>query len=238
VAYYKFRESSATSSDETVETLTRRVYLTLREEILAGQLKPGDRLVRKTLAQRLGVSPMPITEVLYMLELDGLVENRALYGCRVRPLTLEDLKHDEVMREAIECQAARLCALHASNDELLRLQANARQLDRMMSPGDPQSKMGAQLHLDFHLDIARASGYRGMASELERLWFRRYMRLNWIKGSHCTPIPPDAHQSLITAISTRDADLAERAMREHVQYGNDDDQRSLQYYYEQVIQAM
>ena len=50
-----------------------------------------------------------------MLEVDGLVENRPLYGCRVRPLTSKMFYNDQVLREAIECQVARLCSENISD---------------------------------------------------------------------------------------------------------------------------
>ena len=186
MANYRFSESEA--SDKT-DTLTQRVYESLRTEIVAGQFAPGDRLVRRALSKRLGVSPMPITEALYMLELDGLVESRPLYGCRVRPLTIDDLHNDQVLREALECQAARLVAEHASDDELRRLAIDARQLDRLMSGGDPDSRLGMELHLEFHVKIAQLSGYTRLAEELRRVWSRLLMRVNWIKATRYKLVP-------------------------------------------------
>ena len=65
MANYRFAESE--TSDEK-DTLTWRAYESLRLEILSGEFAPGDRLVRRTLSKRLGVSPMPVTEALHMLE--------------------------------------------------------------------------------------------------------------------------------------------------------------------------
>jgi GntR family transcriptional regulator, rspAB operon transcriptional repressor len=235
MAHYKYSGDDGkgdTELKEAGETLTRRVYRTLHDDIVSGVLRPGHRLVRKTIARELGVSPMPITEALYMLEVDGLVENRALYGCRVRPLTLEDVRNDQVLREAIECQAARMCAERAAKADLTRLMAATRLIDRMMSTGHPQSKLGMQLHLDFHMEIARAAGFASLADELQRVWFRRYMRLNWIKATNYTRVPKDWHQQLVQALATRDPDRAEAAMRAHVRYGYEDDEAALQYFLE------
>ena len=92
------------------QTLSAKVYHTLRDEILSGALPPHTRLVRRTVSKRLGVSPMPVTEALLRLEQDGLVESEPMYGSRVKAWTLEAVQGDEVLREALECQAARLCA--------------------------------------------------------------------------------------------------------------------------------
>jgi DNA-binding GntR family transcriptional regulator len=215
-------------------TLTRRVYDALREEILSGKLKPGERLVRKTLSKRLGVSPMPITEALYKLEIENLVESLPLCGSRVRPLTIEDIENDLMMREAIECQTARICAQRADEESLCRLQASAVKVDRYMAVDTPDRKLGDRLHFEFHLELAKASGFPIFVEELQRVWFQRYMQLTFFKAVHCRAIPADWHQSLIAVIRSRDPDQAERHMREHVRYGQENDRRALESYLQSV----
>jgi DNA-binding GntR family transcriptional regulator len=215
-------------------TLTRRVYDVLREEIISGKLKPGERLVRKTLGQRLGVSPMPITEALYMLEIEHLVESLPLCGSRVRPLTLEDIENDLMMREAIECQTARTCAQEASEPALDRLMSRAVKVDRYMAVDTPDRKLGDQLHFEFHLEIAKASGFPIFVQELQRVWFQRYMQLTYYKALTCLPIPQDWHQSLVASFRKRDPEEAERRMREHVRYGRENDRRALESYLKEI----
>ena len=217
-------------------TLTRRVYDVLRGEIISGKLKPGERLVRKTLGRRLGVSPMPITEALYMLEIENLVESLPLCGSRVRPLTLGDIENDLMMREAIECQTARICAKEATNAVLDRLHSRAVKVDRYMAVDTPDRKLGDQFHFDFHLEIAKASGYLIFVQELQRVWFQRYMQLTYYKALNCLPIPADWHQSLVEALRSRDAEQAECRMREHVRYGRENDRLALEDYLKEIKQ--
>jgi len=232
MANYTFSDDN--KGEAPTDTLTRRVYETIRDEIVDGALRPGDRLVRKKLAGRLGVSPMPVTEALYMLEIDGLVESRPMYGCRVRLLTLDDVENAFILREAIECQAARTCAEKASDADLSRLQQLARQLDQTVVKSDPHSKLGMRLHLDIHLGIAAATGYQSLVDELRRVWFQRYMYLNWITATVVDPVPAKWHQKLIEAIASRDPDRADAAMREHVRHGQSYSQESLDYYLAQT----
>jgi DNA-binding GntR family transcriptional regulator len=234
MANYTFTDES--SGTAPAVTLTRRVYETLRDEIISGALHPGDRLVRKKVAERLGVSPMPVTEALYMLEVDGLVESRPMYGCRVRPLTLDDLENGLVMREAIECHAARLCAERASDAELVRLERLAQQLDQLVEKADPHSALGMRLHLDLHLGIAAATGYHSLGDELRRVWFQRYMYLNWINATIVDPVPAHWHRRLMQAIRSRDPARAETTMREHVRHGQTYNQESLDHFLEQMAE--
>jgi DNA-binding GntR family transcriptional regulator len=231
MANYRFAAHASPASGRRLatRTLTERVYGAIRDQILTGRLRPGMRLVRRELSKRLGVSPMPVTEALLRLERDGLVESWPLLGSRVRPLTVEDVRNDQVLREAIECQAARLCAEHARDADLSRWMAEARRVDRLMEQGDPHSTLGMKTHRDFHLGLASGGGFTCLAEELERVWFRRLMRLNWVKATHYRAVPRDWHQQLVAAIGTRDLDRAEAKMREHVRYGNEDDCEVLRY---------
>lgn len=230
VPNYRFpTDDRGSNAPLTAATLSQQVYQALRDEILSGALKPGRRLVRRELGKRLGVSPVPVAEALLRLETEGLVQSRPLYGCRVRPLTLKDVQNDAVLREAIECQAARLCTEQATAAALSRLAAQARRLDRLMADGEPDSQAGRMAHQDFHLAIARATSYERLAEELERVWFRRLMWMNWIKATHYKRVPRDWHQQLVRVFAKRDPDQAEARMRAHVRYGNEDDQKALQY---------
>ena len=208
-------------------TLTQRVYNTLHEKIVTGELRPGVRLVRRELSRRLGVSPMPVTEALLRLESEGLVESRPLHGCRVPILTIDDLRNDEVLREAIESQAARLCAENVDDDGLLRLTSKARLADRMMSQGDPNSTLGMQTHLEFHVEITYHTGFHRLSEELKRLWFRRLMRLNWLKATRYRRPPADWHQQIVQVLRRRDPELADAKMREHVRFGTEHDRLAL-----------
>lgn len=215
---------------EAGTTLSRRVYAVLRDDILAGRLKPGERLVRKAIGTRLGVSTIPVIEALYRLEIDGYVENRALAGCRVRTLTMDDIDNDLMLREALECQAARLCAERASPEALDKLMKRACQVDRFIRSDTPDQTLGSQLHWEFHIELGRLSGHAVFGEMLEKVWFQRYMRLNSIKAIRFEPIPDGWHQILVKKIKRGDPDLAERAMREHVRYGRKDDREALAVY--------
>ena len=225
--YSSNKEPQAADAENT---LSRRVYAVLRDDILAGRLKPGERLVRKAIGMRLGVSTIPVIEALYMLEIDGYVENRALAGCRVRTLTMQDIDDDLMLREALECQAARLCAEKAPQEALDRLMKRAAQVDRFISADTPDPTLGSQLHWEFHIELGRLSGHAVFGELLKKVWFQRYMSLNSLKAIRFEPIPEGWHQILVRKIKKRDPELAERAMREHVQYGRKDDRDALAVY--------
>ncbi|MDD3751939.1 MAG: GntR family transcriptional regulator, partial [Tissierellia bacterium] len=165
-----------------------------------------------------------------MLEMDGYVENRALAGCRVRSLTLEDIDNDLMLREALECQAARLCAQNAAPEELEKLMTKARQVDRFVRSDTPDQTLGSQIHWEFHIELGRLSGHSVFGEMLLKVWFQRYMSLNSLKAIRFEPPPEGWHQILVKKIKKGDPDLAEQAMREHVRFGRKDDLEALKVY--------
>lgn len=205
-----------------VATRSMQIYIQLRKEVLAGVLNAGDRLVRQKIADRFGVSHIPVTEALLRLEHDGLVENLPMYGSRVTPMTPEIVREDAILRQAIECQSARLCASDASDAELQELRRLAVELDRFVI-SQPKKPAPQELHMDFHLAIARAAKSKSLLRQLEMSWFRRQMHFNFLaENAALSTYPPAWHERLVDAIATRDQDVAERAMREHTSYQIDD----------------
>jgi DNA-binding GntR family transcriptional regulator len=205
-----------------VATRSMQIYHQLRKEVLAGVLGAGDRLVRQKIAERFGVSHIPVTEALLRLEHDGLVENLPMYGSRVVPMTPETVREDSILRQAIECQSARLCASDASDTELQALRKQALELDRLIT-GQPSNPASRDMHMEFHLAIARAAKSKILVRQLEMSWFRRQMHFNFLaENAALSTTPPTWHERLIEAIATRDQDVAEREMREHTSYQIDD----------------
>ena len=68
------------------------VFNTLRQAILRGELKPGERLMEIALSQRLGVSRTPVREAIRMLEQEGLVIMIPRKGAQVAEISEKDLK--------------------------------------------------------------------------------------------------------------------------------------------------
>ena len=78
------------------------VFNTLRQAILKGELKPGERLMEIALAEKLGVSRTPIREAMRKLELEGLVVMIPRRGAQVANITEKDLNDVLEVRIALE----------------------------------------------------------------------------------------------------------------------------------------
>ena len=84
------------------------VFNTLREAILKGELKPGERLMELQLASKLGVSRTPIREAIRMLEQEGLAVTMPRKGAEVAKMTLKDMEDVLEVREALDELAAKI----------------------------------------------------------------------------------------------------------------------------------
>ena len=201
------------------ESQSGKVYRGLRDDILKGTIKPGARLVRRTLGKQFGTSPIAVAEALWKLESDGLVESEPMYGSRVCTFTLEKIRGEQLLRQALETEVARLCALRHEELPAEQLMKQAIALDAVMSrKRDHHSREDMSAHQNFHMTLAENCGSMAIAETLGRVWFRHLRLFNWV-NSALFPVPEDWHQRLLNAIMAGDPDFAERTMRKHIEYG-------------------
>lgn len=204
-------------------SLSERAYLLIREGILRGEFPLGAPLSRRKLALQYGMSFLPISDALRRLEEEGLVESKPRVGTRVRIPTAQDVRDCYILREALECQAARLFAEKASSQERLELRAMAKRVDTLLKQAggeDPDKDLvfrAQAYHLSFHMRIAECTGCSILRSTIER---NQALTFNWLYDITATvPVPPRRHEKLMECLVRGDPQIAEAAMREHISYG-------------------
>jgi DNA-binding GntR family transcriptional regulator len=110
--------SSTTTKAEPLGAVRERVLASLRQEIIAGSLRPGDRLVERELADRFGVSRVPVREAIRALVAEGFVHFETPRRTVVRRLTPNDVRELFELREALEVYAAGLAAERVTPEAL------------------------------------------------------------------------------------------------------------------------
>jgi DNA-binding GntR family transcriptional regulator len=103
-------ELKSTLRIEDVPTVRAIVARKLREAIMSGNLKPGQRLVERELCEMMGVSRPSIREALRLLEADGLVNTVPHRGPMVSTISLEEARQLYAARAVLEGYAGRECA--------------------------------------------------------------------------------------------------------------------------------
>src|ERR1700739_1035702 len=134
--------------------LAGEAYVIIRERILRGEVAIGQVISRRKIAAELGMSSLPVSEAFLRLEFEGLLESRPRAGTRVRIPSVEDVQGHFVVREALETQAARLCAQNATPDEKSELQRLAVRIDAMAAQVESDRFHYLSLHEKLHRRIA------------------------------------------------------------------------------------
>ena len=205
-------------------SLANQAYEQIREEILSGELAVGDVLSRRRLATRLKMSFLPITEALKRLEAEELVECRPRIGTRVRIPTEQSVRDNSVIREALESQAARLCAQNITAAEKKEIRTSARHLDELQkacasNPQDSRFLFSVNTyHMEFHLRITELARCPGLYHAIER---EQVLVFSWLHDLAANRFvqPEGFHSKLADALCSGDPQLADEAMRAHVQNG-------------------
>jgi DNA-binding GntR family transcriptional regulator len=188
-----------------VEVTTRQ----LREEILAGQLAPGQRLIEDQIRLRFSISRAPLREALRSLAQQGLVEHLPRRGMRVTELSATDIDQLFGIRRALERHAIESTFPLAASAEDDRLSEVRRWLERMRqadADGDDLSKDDA--HRAFHSAIVGLAGNRQLDLALEPILLKlqRPMALNLRREAQL--LGPAAgirrHELLVAALETND----------------------------------
>ena len=209
----------AKKSESPFETQSTRLFRTLEFEIVCGKVPPGSRLTRRSLCKRFNVSQATVSEALWRLESEGLVESIPQYGARVVQITLDRVQNETILREALECEVARLAAQKVTPSDRPALTELATRVDALMRQSNSYDHFGMTIHQEFHVTLARMTAATLLVREVERIWQRHLIFFNW-HSSQVLPIPAGWHGTLLDAIFSGDPDTAAKAMREHVCYGN------------------
>lgn len=214
--------SNATHEDDALRSIAERhaavyrsvgsmVTAILREAVLDGTLSPGEKLRQETLAERLGVSRLPIRSALTQLESDGLVEFEERRGAIVRTMSVGEAQEIYRLRTLLETDALQRAMKTSNSNQIKRLRSLARRVDaRYEGAGfiEARENFYAELY-----DAAENPISWELIKQL-RLRMGRYM-LGWRILDHGHA---NSHESLVDAFAAGDPDAAVKTLQKHLQY--------------------
>jgi DNA-binding GntR family transcriptional regulator len=206
---------------QAMESLPERAYESIRDNILRGRYALGAALSRRQLAKELRMSFLPVSEAVRRLEIDGLLESKPRAGTRVRIPTRQDILERYALREALETQAARLCAEHADENgrpDLLKIGSHLDQLYGSGTDGYEEFLYSVHTyHMHFHLRIAELTGNSLLRGAIER---EQVLVFNWLfdTAARQRSLPPRFHSELAAAV-TGTVEGTDCTMRAHIRHG-------------------
>ena len=191
------------------------VFNTLREAILKGDLKPGERLMELQLASKLGVSRTPIREAIRMLEQEGLAVTTPRKGAEVAKMTLKDLEDVLEIRDALDELAVRIACQKISDEQLKQLEDMKELFEKSTQTGNV--KKIAEADVTFHDVIYEATGNPKLVTLLNNLREQVYRyRVEYIKDPKNYPTLIAEHEAILESLKNRDVKNAVEAMHVHV----------------------
>jgi DNA-binding GntR family transcriptional regulator len=193
-------------------TLAAKVYERVRRGILSGELPPGQPMSRRRIATELRTSPLPVASAFQRLEFEGLLESRPRAGTRVRAVSLNEVRDQFVVWEALETQVAMRVALMASALELKHLGTLAEALDNSRL----DARQYALLHSDFHRQIAQYCRCPALYDAVDRC---HALAMLWLSQLAQPSGLNTRHQQLVAAIASRDPVKAAREASQHLAFG-------------------
>lgn len=138
-------------------TLKDRVVLYIRQAILSGQLKPGDRIIPGEIAEKLGISRGPIREALRELEKESLVRSTPYKGTFVTTMTEKEVEEICSIRGLLEGFAVRLAIGHITQKHVKQIEEILKRMDQFANRGDAFGV--AQTELEFHSWILKSANH-------------------------------------------------------------------------------
>lgn len=191
------------------------VFNTLREAILKGDLKPGERLMELQLAAQLGVSRTPIREAIRMLEQEGLAVTVPRKGAEVAKMTLKGMEDVLEIREALDILACQLACERITEEQLVLLKEKKKAFETSLKTGNV--KEIAETDVAFHDVIYDATGNQKLVNMLNNLREQIYRyRVEYLKREENYPKLIKEHNEIYTSLANRSKKDATDSIREHV----------------------
>ena len=204
---------SVTITSPHLQQAYLQVYWHLRNQILQGELVGGDRINPAVIGDQLGTSRMPVREALRQLDAEGLVTIRPNRGAIVTTLTAAEVCELFEIRAALEALAARCALPHLTDENLFDLDSIRQRMDRARG----QAKLWVERHNEFHDFIVNLSQRPRLNADIKRI--RNAIQphlLLYIDVYKSTEIPGYEHTIVLDAIRSKNAQLLELCIRDHV----------------------
>lgn len=191
------------------------VFNTLRQAILTGELKPGERLMEIHLANRLGVSRTPIREAIRKLELEGLVIMIPRRGAEVAQITEKSLQDVLEVRRFMDALCAELACERITQEELEELKQACEEFEKATVTKD--LKKIAQADVVLHDIIVQATGNKRLVQIVHTLSEQMYRyRFEYIKDESKHGQLVKEHRIIYESILNKDKETASRTAKLHI----------------------
>jgi DNA-binding GntR family transcriptional regulator len=193
------------------------VYRKLRQAILKGKLKPGQKIVMADLAKTFGLSETPVREAIRRLESDGYVQFTPHTGAIVTKIDEDQLAEIYLIRIALEALATRLASPHITDKDIDFLIKKNQEIEVAIQQKKYENI--GHINKDFHLRIYKAAPFPRLYKMICDLWdtFERWPSVFAYVPARAVASVRE-HKKIIQALKNGDTDQADRLMKEQKEH--------------------
>lgn len=197
---------------EKHQTLREKILETIREAILKGTLKPGEKVAEPELAERFGISRTPIREAFRQLESEGYLTVIPRKGAVVAALSEQDVQEFYAIKSILEGYAAELAATRLTAREIEKLETINEKLKVLAKDGDVKNFF--RIHNEFHDLFVKAAGNHKLTDLIHQLGMRfNRLRMASLSVHGRMNISVTEHERLIEAFKKQDGLEAENLVK-------------------------
>lgn len=197
------------------ESLAEGVARNIREAILLGKLRPGEKIIENELANRMRISRSPIREALRILEQEGLITLFPRKGARVTEISPREVKEIYAIRANLESLAAKLAISNLKTTQMERMENLIKRMSIETKKNDIENVI--KLNEKFHELIVNAGDNQRLNQLIQSLknQIQRF-RIASLSLPGRLKVALTEHQKIVEAFRKRDGLLAGELMREHI----------------------
>ena len=205
---------------ERHQTLREKILETIRESILKGTLKAGEKVAEPELAERFGISRTPIREAFRQLESEGYLTVIPRKGAVVTSLSERDVEEFYAIKSILEGYAARMAAEKMTQKDIDRLEAINDRLELLAQQGDVKTFF--RVHNEFHETFIRAAENEKLLELINQLMMKfNRLRMASLSLPGRMEISVEEHRNMIQAFKNHDGDKADSLVRHAATIGAD-----------------
>lgn len=205
---------------ERHQTLREKILETIRDAILQGTLKPGERVSEPELADRFGISRTPIREAFRQLESEGYLTVTPRKGAVVTSLSERDIEEFYAIKIILEGFAAKMAAEKLTTKDIERLETINDRLQLIAEEGNVKNFF--RVHNEFHEVFIKAAGNEKLYEMINQLVMRfKRLRLASLAVPGRMEISVEEHRKMIDAFKNQDGDRADNLVRHTATIGAD-----------------
>ena len=210
-------QENAMTNPEDYMPLREVVFMTLRRQILRGELKPGERLMEISLANKLGVSRTPIREAIRMLEHEGLVVMVPRRGAHVAEITRQELNDVLEIRKTLEVLAIQRSCANMTDRDIRQLREAEEAFAILVERKDADITALGEADEHFHDIIYQGTNNRRLIQILNNLREQMYrFRVEYLKDIDIRQMLVREHDAIVKALEIRDTEEAVRLVTMHI----------------------